>query len=84
MALENMTINAGINMNTVNRLMIIAFVRTRPRSMPIPNCINIKATMPDTVVRLLEEISGIALLKATIIASIVSFVSRSSINRWNK
>ena len=51
--------------------------------MPMPNCISINATMPDTVVRLLEEISGIALLSATVTASIVSFVSCSSINRWN-
>ena len=81
MALENMTISAGIRRNTVKRLMIMALVSTLPRSMPMPNCINISAIMPDTVVRLEEEISGMALLRATVTASMVSLSSCSSINR---
>ncbi len=82
--LDDITIIAGIRKNTVIRLKMIALVRTRPRSIPIPNCISIRATIPDTVVRLLEDISGIALLRATVTASMVSFVSCSSINRWNR
>ena len=82
--LEDITIMAGIRKNTVIRLKMIAFVSTRPRSIPIPNCISISATMPETVVRLLEEISGIALLRATVTASMVSFVSCSSIKRCTR
>ena len=45
---------------------------------------NIMATMPDTVVRELEEISGMALLRATITASLASLSSCSSMNRWQR
>ena len=43
---------------------MMALVRIRPRSGPMPKCIHISATMPETVVRLLEEISGMALERA--------------------
>ena len=42
------------------------------------------ATIPEIVVRELEEISGIALLKATITASLASLSSCSSIKRCAK
>ena len=45
---------------------------------------NIMATIPEIVVRELEEISGIALLKATITASLASLSSCSSIKRCAK
>ena len=79
--MDNITIMAGIRKNTVIMLNTIALVKTRPKSIPMPNCISIKATMPDTVVRLLEEISGIALLSATVTASTVPLVRCSSIKR---
>ena len=68
MALLNIITSAGISRNTVIRLKMMAFVITRPRSMPMPNCMNMSATMPEIVVRLLEEISGMALLRATVMA----------------
>ena len=80
MAFENNTISAGMSKNTVSILSAIALVSTRPISMPIPNCISIRASMPDIVVRLLEEISTIALLSASFAAGIVSRASLSSIN----
>ena len=45
---------------------------------------NIMATIPETVVKELEEISGIALLSATITASRASLLSCSSMKRWAK
>ena len=45
---------------------------------------NIMATMPETVVRELEEISGMALLRATMAASLASLSSCSSIKRWHR
>ena len=45
---------------------------------------NIMATIPEIVVRELDEISGIALLKATITASLASLSSCSSIKRCAK
>lgn len=50
----------------------------------MPNCMNIMAAKPARVVRQLEEISGIALLKARIQAVRVSAVSFSSLNRWHR
>ena len=49
--------------------------------MPMPNCMNMSATMPEIVVRLLEEISGMALLRATVMACSASKCSLSSMNR---
>ena len=72
MALDIITSNAGIRRNTDTILSTIAFTMTRPRSIPIPNSINIRATIPEMVVKLEEEISGIALLKATVVASVAT------------
>ena len=50
----------------------IALISTMPRSRPSLNCINIIAISPETVVRQLDEISGIALLSAIITAILAS------------
>lgn len=67
-----MTSNHGISINTDAILNIIALIRTIPKSNPILNCIRINANRPEIVARLLEEISGIALLKADITVSLGS------------
>ena len=57
----------------------MARIRHNAISLPMPNCMNIMAIRPPTVVRELEEISGIALLKATMSASLVGRVLCSSL-----
>ena len=63
---------------------MIALIKTMPMSKPIRNCINIMAAKPASVVRQLEEISGMALLSARIQASRADARSRSSLNRWQR
>ena len=72
-------ISPGISVNTESRLRNIALIRTIARSAPILNCIKARAISPDIVVRLLEEISGIALLSALIQASLAGRISCSSL-----
>ena len=84
MSFENSIRRPGIKVNTERILKSTALIRTTPRSMPMPNCMNIMAARPARVVRQLEEISGIALLKARIQAVRVSAVSFSSLNRWHR
>lgn len=59
----------GIRVNTERMLKRMAFTSTMPRSRPMPNCMNIMAMRPARVVRQLEEISGMDLLKARMQAS---------------
>ena len=77
---EKLRSSPGIRKNTDKSESTIAFARIIPISYPILNCINIMATMPETVVRELDEISGIAFDRATITASLASLVSCSSLN----
>ena len=84
MSFENSIRRPGIKVNTERILKSTALIRTMPRSMPMPNCMNIMAARPARVVRQLEEISGIALLKARIQAVRVSAVSFSSLNLWHR
>ena len=76
---ENVISNPGIRVNTEKMLKNIAFISTVPRSRPSLNCISIIATIPETVVRQLDDISGIALLSAVITASRGSIRRRSSV-----
>ena len=64
--------------------MMIAFTRIIPISYPRRNCMNIMATIPDTVVSEDELISGIAFDNATLTASSASIVSCSSIKRSHR
>ena len=57
----------------------MAFISTRPRSFPMPNCMKHMAPRPESVVMELPEISGIALLRASTTASLASMRSRSSV-----
>ena len=70
----------GMRVNTERRLIMIALIRTTARSRPIRKCIKASAARPDTVVREEDEISGIALLKAAMQASLAGLVSCSSLN----
>ena len=79
---EKSIISPGIRVNTDRILNIIALMSTIARSPPILNFINARAIRPETVVRQLEDISGIALLRAVIHASRQSICSCSSLYRW--
>ena len=79
MPLLNNISKPGINVNTDSRLQKMALMRTLPISNPMPNCMNISAPKPEMVVKLLAEISGMALLKAVIVASLGSICTRSSL-----
>ena len=72
--LLNSTRSPGIRVNTDRRLNIIALIRTMDKSIPILKCMNARAPRPEIVVREDAEISGIALLRAAIQASLVSSV----------
>ena len=71
-------------MNTVRILHRMDLMSTIPMSKPIRNCMNIMAARPASVVRQLEEISGMALLSARIQASRAGACSRSSLKRWQR
>ena len=75
----NIISRPGMSKKTVVRLQIMLLIRTMPISAPILNCMVVSATSPETVVRLLEEISMIALERALISASRAGSVSRYSI-----
>ena len=72
-------ISPGISRNTENRARKIAHIRHTAMSMPMPNFINAMAIRPPIVVSELEKISGIALLRATISASLMPRVLCSSL-----
>ena len=74
------TNNPGIKVNTDTRLKKIDLINTNDISRPIVNCINANAANPLIVVIEDEEISTIALLKASIAASLVGSFSLSSTN----
>ena len=82
MGLDNSNSMLGMSRNTVNSEQIMLFASTMPRSNPKPNCINMSATSPDTVVSELDDISGMALVKALAMARRASFgsLSFSSVN----
>ena len=82
--LLNTIIRPGISVNTERSESIIALIRTTARSSPILNCMNASARRPDTVVRLLDEISGIALLSAVMVASLAGRFSLSSVYLWHR
>ena len=78
-------IRAGMKKNTASMEKRIDLQSTSPKSFPILNCMNTSATIPDMVVRELDDISIMALLKAVIIASLASSpLSCSSIYLWNR
>ena len=60
---------AGMKNTTVRRLNTIPFARTRPMSKPMLNFMNIKATKPAMVVRLLAKMELIAASTASTMAS---------------
>ena len=69
----------GIRRNTEIMENMMPLARTIPISKPIRSCMSIRATSPDMVVRLEEEISTMALERAVISASRASRpLSRSS------
>ena len=71
----------GIRRKTENSEKKIDLIRQRPISPPILNFMNIIATSPPMVVRLLAQISGIALLSATTAASCIDNVLCSTLKR---
>ena len=72
-------ISPGISKNTDRSEKNIALIRQIAISLPIPYCMNIIAISPPTVVSELEQISGIALERATISASLISNALCSSL-----
>ena len=62
----------GIKQNTDSMEKIMALVSTRPRSGPMPYSMNMRAIIPATVVRELDDISGIAFSRALIMAGSAS------------
>ena len=74
----------GMRVNTTKILKKIALQSTMPRSRPSLNCISIIAPIPESVVRQLEDISGMALLNASMQASRVGRVTCSAENRWHR
>ena len=60
---------AGMKSTTVKRLNTIPFASTRPISKPILNFMNIRATKPAIVVRLLAKIELMAASTASTMAS---------------
>ena len=72
----------GISRKTHSILKMMPLVSTMPISKPMRSCIIIRATSPEMVVRLEEEISMMALLRAAMSASRASRpLSRSSMYR---
>jgi len=70
----------GMSRNTDSMEQTMPLDRTIPMSKPMRNCISIRATRPEIVVREEEEISTMALLRAAMSASRASRpLSRSSI-----
>ena len=65
--------------NTANSEKKMDLIRQMPRSKPRRNSIKSIATRPPIVVRLLPQISGTALLRATMTASRVGSFSCSSL-----
>ena len=84
MRLENSISSPGIRVNTESRLSKMALISTTAISRPMPKCMKAKAARPEMVVRELDEISGMALLRASIQASRVSSVACSAENRWHR
>ena len=85
MSLENMSTNAGMKKNTHSRDMTTPFASTMPISKPIVNCMNMSATSPATVVRLLAETGAKVLASAVVIASRSSSpLPISSSKRWSR
>ena len=74
----------GINTNTDSRAKSTALIRQMAMSGPILNCMNIMAIRPPMVVRLLEPISGMPLLKAAMTASRMGSCCRSSLYRLHR
>ena len=82
---ENIIIKAGMKVKTVSMDMQIALHSTSPTSLPIVKVMKTKENRPPIVVRELDDISTIALLRDSIQASLLlSPVSLSSINLWKK
>ena len=67
---ENSMMTPGISRKTETRLIRIALIRTIPRSGPILYCMKVMAIRPPMVVREEPDISGIALERASITASL--------------
>ena len=84
MSLLNSIKRPGIRVNTVRRLRRIALISTTAMSRPMPKCIKARAPRPEMVVRLLEQISGMDLLRASTQASREGRVSCSAENRWHR
>lgn len=85
MALEARMSRPGIRVKTEMRLKQMALMSTRPRSKPMRNCINIMAAKPETVVKLLEAMAGMAAARAEMQAlRSLSVCCRSSRKRWSK
>ena len=74
----------GIRRKTVSMEHTIPLLRTIPISKPMRNCMSIRATRPEMVVREDEEISTMALDREEMSASRASRSSRSSMYRWQK
>ena len=68
-----------MNTNTARSANSTTLIRLMAMSGPILNCMNIMAIRPPMVVRLLEPISGIPLLRAVMTASRMGSCSRSSL-----
>ena len=62
----------------------MALISTTAISRPMPKCMKARAPRPEMVVRELEEISGMALLRASIQASLVPRVTCSAEKRWHR
>ena len=74
-----------MNTNTDKSANSTALIRLIAMSGPILNCMNIMAIRPPMVVRLLEPISGMPLLRAVMAASRMGRpFSRSSLNRLHR
>ena len=74
----------GIRVNTDSRLSRMALISTMAMSRPMPKCMKASAPKPEMVVRELEDISGMALLNASMQASRVGRVTCSAENRWHR
>ena len=71
----------GMTVKTENREKMIALIRLTAISGPRRNFMNIMATRPPTVVRLLAPTSGMAFDRETMTASRSSCLVRSSLKR---
>ena len=83
-SLENSIITPGISRNTEPSARKMDLIKHTDRSGPILYCIKPMAINPPIVVRELPQISGIALLKAMIIASLDSRLACSSLYLFNR